>query len=464
MMERLALALPVVLATALALWTARRRSPLAPTVIAVGVTAVIAVFFPLLSLLVEPMSWRHGVHLPDEYVRDAQWQYLAFAVGLCAVVARIRLVRRRRPPIERRRDPAQVRSRDQIVALGLVVGGALLYAVYVAKVGLGPLLDRSNFAEKYRVSSGLGTFYAGLNLMILGCLWAEASALPRRQLRLFRAVAAVIFIWAFAFLAVRTYAVALLFGHLYLFTQRRGFTVAKVRPSLVLALLLAFVGVEAYSLLRSVWSGSMSDAVVALQEELPEFERTAGQVVGGSELAHPFLSMMELARYELPGELAGESYAGAIAGLAPAWLVPDRPDSVAQRFAEQHYPELAERGGGTAFTLVGEAWWNVGSITGPLLIGLLVGWLLMWLERSARLDPAGIPSRILPYTLHMILLAHRISAPAQAKQVFILALPTALLLLGASLVWGAASRRAAAGGAPSARPLGPESMATGEVL
>lgn len=452
MTERIVLAIPVLAATALALWTARQRSPLSPTVIAVGITAVIAVFFPLTSALVRPMSWRHGVHLPDEYVLDAQWQYLAFTLGLCAVVARIRLVRRARPPVERRRDPAAVRSRDQIVALGLVVGGALLYAVYVAKVGLGPLLDRSNFAEKYRVSSGLGTFYAGLNLMILGCLWAEASALPRRQVRLFRAVAAGIFIWSFAFIAVRTYAVALLFGYLYLFTKRRGFTVAKVRPSLVLALFLAFVGVEAYSLLRSVWSGSMSDAVVTLQDELPEFERTAGQVVGGSEFTHPFLTMMELARYELPGELAGESYAGAIAGLAPTWLVPDRPDSVAQRFARSHYPDLAERGGGTAFTLVGEAWWNVGSITGPLLIGLLVGWLVMWLERSARLDPAGIPSRVLPYTLHMILLAHRISAPAQAKQVFILALPTTVLLVGAALVQGAASRRARGA---AAAPVGP---------
>jgi len=452
MMERIVLAIPVLAAAALALWTARRKSPLAPTVIAVGITAVIAVFFPLMSALVRPMSWRHGVHLPDEYVLDAQLQYLAFAVGLCAVVSRIRLVRRERPPLERRRDPAAVRSRDQIVALGLVVGGALLYAVYIAKVGLGPLLDRSNFAEKYRVSSGLGTFYAGLNLMILGCLWAEASALPRRQVRLFRAVAIGLFVWSFAFIAVRTYAVALLFGYLYLFTKRRGFTVAKVRPSLVLALFLAFVGVEAYSLLRSVWTGSMSDAVVALQDELPEFERTVGQVVGGSEFAHPFLTMMELARYELPGELAGESYTGAVAGLAPAWLVPDRPASVAQRFAQQHYPDLAERGGGTAFTLVGEAWWNVGSITGPLLIGLLVGWLLMWLERSARLDPAGIPSRVLPYTLHMILLAHRISAPAQAKQVFILALPTTLLLAGAALVWGAASRR---GRGAAAAPIGP---------
>lgn len=437
MIERLVLALPVLLLTGVALWGARGRNAFSPSVIAVGMTAVVAVFFPLLSAVVEPSSWRHGVHLEDRYVLGAQAQYLAFTTGLCAVVMRIRLIRPRRRGEERvrERSAAAVAHRDQLVALGLVVGGALLYGVYVAKVGLGPLLDRSNFAEKYRVSGGLGTFYAGLNLMMVGCLWAEASQLPRRTTNLFRACAAGILLWSVAAIAVRSYAVTLLLGYLYLWARQRRFTVSRVRPALILVVGLSYVGVEAYSLLRSVWDGSLASAVVTLQEELPDLERTAGQVVGGSEFSHPFLTMMELDRHEVAGELAGAGYAQGLLGFAPVWLVPDREVSVAQEFARRHYPELAERGGGTAFCLVGEAWWNIGSILGPLLAGLALGWLLMWAERNVRVDPGGIVSRLLPYTLHLVLLVHRNSFPSLLKQVFIVALPVAALLLTSSLLW-----------------------------
>jgi hypothetical protein len=285
--------------------------------------------------------------------------------------------------------------------------------------------------------------------MIAGCLWAEASELPRRATRIFRAVAAGIFVWSVAFIAVRTYAVALFLGYLYLWTKRRGFTVAHVRPSLVLALLLGYVGVEAYSLMRSVWHGSMSEAVVALKETAPRIEQTVGQVVGGSEFSHPFLTMMELERYERPGEHGGATYAHGVLGLAPLWLVPNRPPTVSQDFANRNYPELVERGGGTAFCLVGEAWWNFGSILGPFLLGLALGWLLMWAERCARLDPGGIVPRVLPYSLHLVLLLHRNSSSSLLKQSFQIALPVALLLVAASLLWGAAgARRPARGSAP----------------
>jgi hypothetical protein len=186
----------------------------------------------------------------------------------------------------------------------------------------------------------------------------------------------------------------------------------------------------------------MSDALVTLQAEMPKVEQTLGQVVGGSELSHPFLTMMELERYEDPGDLGGSSYAHGVVGMAPLWLVPNRGSSVAQDFANVHYPELADRGGGTAFCFVGEAWWNFGSVIGPLLLGLAFGWLLMWAERSARLDPNGIVPRFLPYTLHWVLLIHRNSFAGLLKQTSTVAIPVALLLVAAALVWGAAGARA----------------------
>ncbi|MEO1696040.1 MAG: O-antigen polysaccharide polymerase Wzy [Planctomycetota bacterium] len=450
MSERLLLSVPTLAVLVAALWSSRRRSPLSPTVVALGATAVVATFFPLLSALVRPLSWRHGVHLSSEHVLAAQVQYLGFALGLAATCASLRLrraplVARASRPLPRRGRPgptaADARARDGIVAAGLVVGGALLYSVYVWKVGLGPLLDRSNFAEKYRVSSGLGTFYAGLNLILAGCLWAEASDLARRSKNVFRACAFGVLVWAVFFIAVRTYAATLVLGYLYLWTVRRGFTLSRVRPTLVLLVALSYVGVEAYALLRSVWHGGIGSAVEALHDQASQADRMLGQVIGGSEFSHPFLTQMELGRYEQPGALGGASYLQGVHGLAPSWLVPDRGPTVAQTFARSHYPELAERGGGTAFSLVGEAWWNFGSFVGPLVLGLLCGALLSRLERSLRTVPLGVPSRIVPYALHLVLLAHRNSSASLLKQAFVVALPLALLLCAAALLRGASRTR-----------------------
>ena len=110
-----------------------------------------------------------------------------------------------------------------------------------------------------------------------------------------------------------------------------------------------------------------------------------------------------------------------------------------------------ERGGGTAFCFVGEAWWNVGSVLGPLLAGLALGWLLMAMERSARVDPGGVASRVIPYTLHLVLLVHRNSFSSLLKQAFLVGLPIALLLGGAARVWNA-TRRARGAMAPLAGP------------
>jgi hypothetical protein len=51
-----------------------------------------------------------------------------------------------------------------------------------------------------------------LNLVIVGCLWAEAGRLSVPAKNLFRAVAVGVCVWAIAFIAVRHYAVALVLG------------------------------------------------------------------------------------------------------------------------------------------------------------------------------------------------------------------------------------------------------------
>lgn len=449
MIERLLLAAPTAALCGVALLGARRRSPLEPSVLLVVTTAIVALFYPLASLFVKPLTWRHGAHLPDEVLLAAQSQFLWFALGVSLVVAELRWRRTdgigqhaARPRKHEEGEVGYVELRDLVVAGGFVLGGALLYGLYVKQVGLGPLLDRSNFAEKYRVSSGLGSLYIGLNFVIVGCLWAEASSLSRRWTWTFRGVAAAVVVWSIAFVAVRTYAVALFLGYVYLACRRTNFTLSRVRPSLVLVLCLGYVSVEAYAMLRGAWRGSLIDAMQTLQREQKGMERTLGQVVGGSELSHPFLTMMELAQYEEAGALRGESYAGAALGVLPLWVHPNRPPTPAQEFVRRHYPSFEARGGGTAFSIVGEAWWNFGPLLGPLLIGFGIARMLLHMERTAAATPTSLITRFQPYLVHMILLLHRGSSVTVTKHLFAILVPVALLVFTSRLIWNAAGHRA----------------------
>ena len=445
--ERLLLVLPLLAVTALTLWAVRNRSPLEPSILLVVATAIVGSYYPIGAALVKPLTWRHGAHLPEEVVLATQMQYLAFAVGACFVVGGVRIRRGSSRAVrmmvpQRKVAHAETDFRDLVIAGGLVVGGALLYSLYVMKVGLGPLLDRHNFAEKYRVSSGLGGLYLGLNLVIVGCLWAEASPLARWWKNVFRGVAAMVCTWAIAFIAVRHYAVALFLGYVYLACRHGRFTLARVRPGIAVALLVGYLGVEAFALLRASWRGSITDALVTVQREHKGLEQTLGQIVGGSELSHPFLTTMELMRFEEPGALAGSSYADALLGVLPLWLNPDRPPTPAQEFARRHYPSFEARGGGTAFSIVGEALWNFGVLLGPLAVGAALAWLLTRMERAAHGVGAGYAARFQPYLVHMVVLIHRGSAVSVAKHLFSIAVPIMLLACAAHFLGNALRRRA----------------------
>ncbi|MEZ6017608.1 MAG: hypothetical protein R3F49_21040 [Planctomycetota bacterium] len=445
MTERLVIAALLVALCAATLYCVRRRSPLEPSVLLVATTVLVGTFYPIGAALVPPLTWRHGAYLPQEVVLDAQWQYLAFALGACAIVARVRWRRTEsaEPPRAYRTEDDPARSfRDLVIAGGLVIGGGLLYAIYIKKVGLAPLMDRSNFAEKYRVSSGLGTFYIGLNLVIAGCLWAEASTLSRGLTRAFRAIALGVMIWSIGIVAVRTYAVALFLGYVYLACRDRGFSLARVRPWVVIALGVGYAGIESYAMLRGAWKGSLMDAMRTVQQQQKGIEQTLGQIVGGSELSHPFLTAMELAQFEEAGSLRGSSYANAALGVLPLWLYPDRPPTPAQEFAREHYPSFEARGGGTAFSVVGEAWWNFGSLVGPFGVGLALAYLLSSLERRSRTCPWSAVARFQPYLVHMIVLAHRGSSVSIAKHLFSVLLPVMLLATCAGVIWRALGARA----------------------
>jgi hypothetical protein len=437
MSERLILVAGLLLVCGGGLWLARRLSPLHPLVFALGWTLVLGSFYPLTTLFVEPSSWRNLGDLSEEVLLSVTGDYLAFGLGLLLAVLWFWSPGGLAAPRSAAKSPARARERwrDRLVAWGLLAAGLLLYSVYVRRVGLEPLLDRHDYAEKYRASEGLGPFLFGLNLVICACLWAEASFERGRARLLFRCLSLIVVVWALALISVRAYAIAVILGHLVLFCDRRGVQLRRVRPLVLAAVLAVYAGVETYGHLRGSWRGSAADLLASVQDLGQASKATLGQIVGGSELSHPFISAMEIAQFEEPGELRGRSYVNELWTVVPLAFHPDRERTVAQLFVAEYYPAVSDRGGGTAFTLVGEAWWNFGPILGPLLVGSAIGMLLALLARGTRRRPHGLCARLVPYLVPLVLGMHRSSAAASFKQLVSILVPVLCLTAAAHLSW-----------------------------
>lgn len=457
MTERVLLGLATLAVSAWTLYALRRRSPLDPTVLFVGFTALVGAFYPLATAFVAPQTWRNVRYLSEEVLRSTQVQYLALALG---VLVAAWASRDRRPRAAAAVPPTPAETwRDGWTAWGLLALGGSLYAVYVSKVGLGALLARDDFALKYRASEGLGPWLFGLNLVIVACLWAEGSAL--RQRGFFRLVALATVAWSIGFVAVRTYALALGIGYLYVLCRRRGLELRRLRPALVAAVALGYAGLESYSLVRGVWDGDFLDAVQRMQEMGGDTNVVLGRAVGGSELAHPFITAMELVEHEEPGALVGASYLRGLQILLPLALAPERQQSLAQTFAEEHYPDLHARGAGTAFSLVGEAWWNFGSVLGPFAVGLALAWFALWLARGADRRPHGWVARLLPYGCYLTLLLHRRAFESTVKHTLPVLVVVLFFVVTAQVLWAALARRPRARRSVGAASLGGALMAAG---
>jgi hypothetical protein len=442
MNERWLLALALYAVGIFGLWLLRRQSPFSLPVIGLGATMLIGTFYPLMSLYVQPRSWRNTENISEAALLATQVEYLSFAVGL--VIALLVACVLRRDALDTQGAAAEVaapgrfvRFRDGVIAWGLVLGGGLLYGAYVAQVGLGTLLVTDDFASKYLESRGMGTLQFGLNLMIAGALWGEVSRPSRASRFGLRCVAAMVFVWCFLFIAVRSQGVAVILGYLAAYCMNHSVQIRRVKPRAVILLFAAYFAAESYAIVRSSWMGS-GDFMRAVEiARSADSDDSLSGVVGGSELSHPFLTAAELLQYEEGGELLGESYVNAATAFIPLFLLPDRPMTLSEEFVSEYYPAVDDRGGGTSFSMVAEAWWNFGTVFGSLLIGLLVGALLIWSSISARIHAHGLVHRVLPYSATLTLLFHRTHVQANFKQVVSLLLPVFTLLIVARVLWAA---------------------------
>lgn len=405
------------------LWALRRRSPLHMPTIALLVTGLVGSFYPLASTWIEPSSWRNLDLLSPTVVLDTQVQYVSFAAGLLAALLLGANLRWN----ERRDAQPQETSATRDLAVGslLVAVGFALYAAYARQVGFAALTDREDYALKYLLGRGLGPLQLGMPIMIVGCLWIEASALARSTKNLFLPIALGICVWSVAFISVRTNAVVLVVGYLSILARRRNFELRSIRPWMVAGALLLYAGLESFALLRGVYRGDFSQAMSRLEAQ---GELVFAAAVGGSELSHPFITAGEVLREREAGELAGQSLVDGVAACLPRGLYPDRPLYLSEQFVRSNYAELAARGGGAAFSLVAEAWLDFGSMVGPFVFGVALGLLLAWCEHRRETTPDGILARLLPYFVFYVAMQHRNEFGTLFKQVFMIALvvvPTA---------------------------------------
>ena len=416
------------------LWLLRRQSPLHLVSLALLSTALVGSFYPLGTLLVRHTTWRNLLQPSEPLMLATQADFLAWMLGLLAACGCAALVggTRRSPSVDPEPAPPRVRQRDLVIASGLVLVGAALYGAYVMKIGLGPLLDRDNYGEKYRVSSGLGPLVAGIKVAIAGCLWAEAGALSPRARWAFRLVACAIALWTIAFISVRNNLVVLLAGYGVIVCARRRIELRRIRPWMVAGLLVAYFVLEAFAQFRGAYRGDIEGAIGHIAS------RGAGvlaSAVGGSELSHPFVTALEVRQGYRAGELQGSSYVGALTNLVPLAIHPDRPPVLSEVFVRRFYPDFASRGGGTAFSQVAEAWLNFGPLVGPFAVALALGALLFAVERARRRTPVGLVPRLAPYFPFLVIILHRSETATLVKHVVQIAAPAALLWIVADLIW-----------------------------
>jgi len=442
--QRLTLALLLWLVCGFGIVLLRRQSPLHPMLLALLTTGLIGSFYPVLSIWIETRSWRHAVYAGEDLIVRVQLEFLVYALALLSGFMLFRGRAGRAAETQKARTAPNedyLRHRERLVPFGLVAAGLALYGLYVAQVGVASLMDRDNFALKYQVSDGLGPLVLGLHLAIVGCFWAEASEqLGRRTKRLYRCIALLIVVWSVAVIAQRTNAVIVALGYAVIYCRRNDLQLRRVRPTLVVGLLVLYASVEAFSIVRATWKDGLDQSLDALVALTDAQESALGTLIGGSELSHPVFTSIELMQMEEAGALGGSSYLAAPATLIPKALAPNRPNTLALDFVAKNYPAMAARGGGAAFSHLAEAWWNFGALLGSALLGVLAGLLHALWDRANARRPWSLLAMLTPYFTSHIVILHRYELATFLKQTLSVALPALCVLIAAHLIWTGTGR------------------------
>ncbi len=354
--------------TALVLGTAAlsRRSPL-------GLLGPAAIFFVggLLYSLPSGIAIATAGELYDERAlgdsvigRGTMIVFVAYGAAL--VGAGLAPGRRRNLPLWLR---ASAMRADLSVGTSAMAVGVLAMLLLLSAVGGAGALAAVNYGERYLLLDGLGPLVVGFQVLIVGTLVTVATLLHHNRVRaalVASLIGLLVLGWWTAISGSRTSTFQLSVGLLGLL-QASG---RRIRaPVLLLVGVVAMVagfffgavrgGAELGSIL-----GDPASIAMRLNPSNQEFGTavaTTGDIASAVPAAEP---------YHL-----GATIPRSLGVLVPRALWPERPESLPEWYVRRFYPNVAEIGGGYAFSPVAEAWLNFG-MAGVVMSFLAIGALL----------------------------------------------------------------------------------------
>ena len=364
-------------------------------------TMLISLVFPFFLPLVDIITWRTNSVNPTD-VLIAQTQYFFFGLGV-VLVSWVRVVVNKPSfdassySLKKKQSTLLPYDNSEIAMLRItiilsIISGCLLYSIYIFQVGLQNLLSEDEYTAKYAAAEGLGFFSFGLSLVIIGCSLSELQAGNRLSKFFTRSILVLVIVWSLLLIHSRFSAVAAIVTFACAVVQRFEFKMRDLNWRHLFLGSAILVVMSLYAVIRGFW-GNTSDFSYDLANWLSEVDSVIGIIIGSSDLVHPFQTCIELVT-DITGNYGPEALKNSFSSLMPLSILPDRPLSEAQIFAEKFYPSLFYKGGGTGYSLVGSSTVYLFPNIGPLIYGIslaFAAWVFEILcSRKARKMSLGV--------------------------------------------------------------------------
>lgn len=327
---------------------------------------------------------------------------------------------------QRSGPPRRLPPGTRVVALLLIVLGALCLAFLVYQLGGFERISRLSHGERYLAMRGKGLIRVGIDLLFLGGVLLYASLGRSAAWR--RLLIVVLLLVAFGALFVVEQRRMAPFKLLITLVVLRHTIVRRIPKGAVIGLGLLVLGAGMFQgvfrgLSERSWKGLTEVPGVAFN-------------LANSEFGYPTLTIADILD-RVPRErdwLKGGSYLDSVGVLVPRAVWPGRPRPLGERYVAEFYTDYWRRGGGFGFTPVGEAYWNWG-VLGVVGVFALLGLVAQLGERAVTSSLGQRPVPVICYALlaPFLIMFYRFDSASFLKGNLILILPLLVIvaLLGA---------------------------------